>query len=116
MKRTITKWKASTVEEIANGSPEMILVSTEEIDVPVPDRELPLWKLKAILKTMNLYESIEMAISSIQEPIKTMAQMSWEYGAVINQRSPTVSLIQSVINLTDEEVDDIFNQAENINI
>lgn len=116
MKKIVDTWRKATLEELENGSSEMILVSSEEIEVPVPDREVPSWKVKAILKIMDLEASVNAAIDSLDEPIKTMAQMSWEYGSVINQSSPTVNLIKSAISLTDEQVNDIFNQAESINI
>lgn len=116
MFKTINHWRQSTPAEIENGALEMILVSSEEINISTPNREVPLWKLKAILKIMNLELPVNSAINSLQEPVKTMAQMSWEYGSFIRQDSPTVNLIKTVVNLTDEQVNDIFNQAELINL
>lgn len=79
-------------------------------------REVANWKLKAILDSMGLLPNISAAINSLQEPNKTFASYAWEYSQTVDQYSPTVKLIQAACNLTDEQVNTIFNQAEAINI
>lgn len=81
-----------------------------------PSREVANWKLKAILDTMGLLPNISAAINSLPEPNKTFANYAWEYSQTFDQYSPTVKLIQTACNLTDEQVNTIFNQAESINI
>lgn len=124
-----------------NGSPESIpqdvkiygthsdseffyfLTSQEEADQykteltpEVLTREVANWKLKAVLDTIGLLPSISAAINSLSEPNKTFASYAWEYSQTVDQYSPTVKLIQAACNLTDEQVNTIFNQAESINI
>ena len=79
-------------------------------------REVALWKVRAILKQMGLIPSIETALNSLPENVKDIALSAWEYSATINQYSPTVKLIQQTCNLTDVQMEDIFNNAEKINI
>ena len=81
-----------------------------------PYREVPLWKVRAILKQMGLIPSIETALNSLPENVKDIALSAWEYSSTINQYSPTVKLIQQTCNLTDVQMEDIFNNAEKINI
>ena len=79
-------------------------------------REVALWKVRAILKQMGLIMQIETALNSLPENVKDIALLVWEYSATINQYSPTVKLIQQTCNLTDVQMEDIFNNAEKINI
>ncbi len=80
------------------------------------EREVASWKVRAILKTMGLIETIETAINSLEEPTKSIAQIAWEYSSTINQFSPTVKLIQQSCYLTNEQIQQIFDDAEKINI
>lgn len=74
------------------------------------------WKVKAVLKSMDLLTTIENALNSLSEPTKTIAGYAWEYSNEINQFSPTVQLIKQACNLTDEQVQNIFDTADAINI
>ena len=112
--KTVKTWRKATEEELLNGSSEMILFEETTIEVDIPDREVPLWRVKGILKIMKLDAAIDDALEQLDEPIKTLAISSWSNGSVINQNSQTVKFIQSVIGLTDEQVNDVFNQAEAI--
>lgn len=79
-------------------------------------REVALWKVRAILKQMGLIPSIETALNSLPENVKDIALSAWEYSSTINQYSPTVKLIQQTCNLTDTQMEDVFDNAEKINI
>lgn len=95
------------VNEYENSIPK-----TTEIKV----REVSNWKLKAILDSMGLIGNVTTALNSLEEPTKTIANYAWEYADVINQYSPTTQLIKEACNLTDEQVEAIFTNAEKINI
>ena len=91
----------------------------EEIEQAFKDKtpaETQLWRLRTILKLMNLIATIESALDQLEEPTKTAAKNVWNYGTTIERYSQTVLFIQGVTQMTDDEVDEIFQQAEAIQI
>ena len=86
------------------------------VDMPVltvPD-EVQLWRIRTILKLMQLETSIEQTLETLPEPSKTAANYLWNYGTTVERTSQTVLLLQSALQITDEQVDDLFIQAEAI--
>ena len=79
----------------------------------VPD-EVQLWRIRTVLKLLQLETQIETALDTLPEPTKTAANYIWNYGTTVERNSQTVLLLQSVLQLTDEQVDDLFIQAEQI--
>ena len=88
----------------------------DEYNLQFVPSEVSLWKLRAVLKLMNLESSVETAINNLSEPNKTMALYIWNYGSGIDRYSPTTLFIQSVLQMTDEQVNDIFIQANQITL
>jgi hypothetical protein len=91
----------------------------EEIDQAFRDKtpaESQLWRVRTILNLMNLVSTIESALDQLEEPTKTAAKNVWNYGTTIERYSQTVLFIQSVTQMTDDQVDEIFQQAEAIQI
>jgi len=89
----------------------------EEIDQAFKDAtpsEVQLWRVRTILKLMNLETTIESALDQLEEPTQTAAKNVWNYGTTVERYSQTVLFIQSVTQMTDDQVDEIFQQAENI--
>jgi len=76
--------------------------------------ESQLWRVRTILNLMNLVTTIESALDQLDEPTKTAAKNVWNYGTTIERYSQTVLFIQSVTQMTDDQVDEIFQQAEAI--
>jgi len=70
--------------------------------------------LRTILNLMNLTATIESALDQLPEPNKTAAKNVWNYGTTVERYSQTVLFIQSVTQMTDDQVDEIFQQAEAI--
>ena len=91
----------------------------QEIDQAFKDKtptEVQLWRLRTILKLMNLIATIESALDQLEEPTQTAAKNVWNYGTTVERYSQTVLFIQSVTQMTDDQVDEIFQQAEAIQI
>jgi hypothetical protein len=89
----------------------------EEIEQAFKDKtpaEVQLWRLRTILKLMNLIATIESALDQLDEPNKTAAKNVWNYGTTVERYSQTVLFIQTVTQMTDDQVDEIFQQAEAI--
>ena len=79
-------------------------------------KEVQLWRLRTILKLMNLETTIESALDELDEPTQTAAKNVWNYGTTVSRYSQTVLFIQSVLGLTDKQTNEIFIQAEEIQI
>ncbi len=75
------------------------------------------WQLKNLEKIEdNLEQSVTDALDQLTDPQKTIAKRAWDFGSKTERSSPTVDFIKGVLNLTDAQVDDIFVQAEAIQI
>jgi hypothetical protein len=86
------------------------------VDMPpltVPD-EVQLWRIRTVLKLMQLETQIESAIDAMPEPSKTAATYIWKFGTTVERASQTVLLLQSALQMTNEQVDDLFIQADAI--
>ena len=82
-------------------------------DVETP-QEVALWKIRAVLKSMGLEETIQDKFELLEEPNKTGAKYIWEYGTSIERQSHTVLFLQQVLKMTNEQVNEIFITANNI--
>lgn len=92
------------------GTPEEI----EEANKPIVPFEVALWRIRAILKLMGLEATIESALEQLPEPIKIGAKYIWQFGTVIERESQTVLMLQQVLGMTDQQLDDMFIQADGI--
>lgn len=79
-------------------------------------KEVQLWRLRTILKLINLEATIENALDQLDEPTQTAAKKVWNYGTTVSRYSQTVLFIQYVLKLTDKETNEIFIKAEAIQI
>ena len=77
-------------------------------------QEVQLWRIRTVLKLMQLETPIEQALETLPEPSKTAANYIWNYGTTVERSSQTVLLLQSVLQMTNEEVDNLFIQSEAI--
>lgn len=102
-----------TVFEISEDElPEFVqYVDNPPITVPY---EVQLWRIRTILKLLQLETQIEQALETLPEPSKTAANYIWNYGTTVERSSQTVLLLQSVLQMTNEQVDDLFVQSEAI--
>lgn len=101
-------WNGVQWEE---GATQQDLEDFRKSQVPY---EVQLWRIRTILKLTQLETQIEAALNNLPEPSKTAGLYIWNYGTTVERASQTVLLLQSVLQLTDEQVDDLFIQAEQI--
>jgi hypothetical protein len=80
------------------------------------DLEVPNWKLKAELSNRGMLTNVETALASLAEPMKSQANLAWEYSPTINFKSQATALIQASLGLDDEETLQIFMAAEVIEL
>ena len=82
-------------------------------DVPF---EVPLWSMRNVMRKANIFDLIIGAINQLPEPLKTDALDYLEYGNYIERHSNTVLLIQQITQFTDEQVDTLFIDANNLKL
>ncbi len=80
------------------------------------NKEVEIWRIQYILDSMGKLDQIEPAMDQLPEPKRTQAKYLWLKGKTISSESETVKFIQSVLDLTDEEKDSIFDQAAAIKL
>ncbi len=91
--------------------------TNEEVNaVRVVPNEVPLWCIKAILNEMGLLEIVEGALTQLEEPLKSRANYIWNYGNIIKRDSLTVTFIGQVLKKDKTEIDEIFINANNIEL
>ena len=104
------------------NNPDLFEISDDDIpqqhQYVNPSYEIPqevqLWRIRTVLKLMQLETPIEQALETLPEPSKTAANYIWNYGTTIERNSQTVLLLQSALQMTNEEVDNLFIQSEAI--
>lgn len=107
----VCDWKRAKFDVFPNPTKieEMKFEEMEEIPF-----EVALWKIRAIIKSMGLEEQIEQSFELLEEPNKTGAKYIWEYGTAIERYSQTVLFIQTVLDFTNKQVDNIFINANKL--
>jgi hypothetical protein len=101
---TDTFYEGATQEEIAEANKQ---------EVPF---EVPLWAMRTILKQVNLFDLVIDKIKTFEEPTRTIALDFLEYGNFVERYSNTVLLIQQITQYTDEQVDELFIDANNLKL
>jgi len=92
-----------------------------EIDLEIQRKalvpqEVKRWRVKRILDKMNLIPDVENALNQLPEPMKGDALAVWNDGTEFERSSSTINFLQNVLQMTDAQVDDIFIQAQGIQV
>lgn len=66
------------------------------------------------LHAIGKLTAVQDAINKLPEPPKTLAQIEWDYAAVVERASPFVALMTPALGLSDEEMDELFIQASKL--
>jgi len=59
---------------------------------------------------------VEAALYAMPEPARTVALHAWNGGAALARNGPTVLALVPVLGLTDAQVDDMFRQADALEV
>lgn len=82
---------------------------------PVVDNGVPstvsMRQARTALLGAGLLSQIDTAISALPSPQKETAQIEWEYSQEVQRNNGLVSMMASVIGLTDKQVDELFIAA-----
>ncbi len=98
---------ASVLQALLDGTPPP----------PMPPRiprELPNWRIKAVLAGMGLLTGAEAALESLPDPQKTVARLAWNGDAHLSRTSPAVRFIAAEIGLSEAVLDQVFLDAEEL--
>ena len=63
------------------------------------------------LSAENLLIEIEQAIASLPEEQKSVVQIEWQHGRIVERMSSTVELLQEILGWTDNQLDEMFDAA-----
>lgn len=74
------------------------------------------WKLKSELHDRGLLTQVEGFLDALSEPIKTKALLGWNYSNTISFGSSACDLIRQSLQLTKEQVLEIFFDAKDIRV
>ena len=80
----------------------------------VPDAvplEVTMRQARLVLHRHGYLTQVPTAIASLDEPIRSEAEIEWEYALTVERSSPIVALLQQALGLTDAQVDDMFREA-----
>lgn len=85
-----------------------------ELSKQVP-QTVPVWAVRAVLDIKGYGSQVTALLASLPEPTKTIANRIFEYGNYFDRNSQMLNLFANQLNLTPEQVDDIFIEACNLN-
>ena len=95
---------------------ELMKPLTATIEAGVPT-EVTLWQLRSELAIRGMESLVTLAIDAFPESTqqeidnKKIAKTAWEKANVVLRNSPTVTIIQGVLGLSNSQADDIFKAA-----
>ncbi|RAZ38047.1 hypothetical protein [Campylobacter hyointestinalis] len=96
-------------KEFYKLEPEELVIQEPKID------KITLRQTKLILNQMGLLSQVETYINSIEnEQLKATAKIEWEYANNVERNNPLITTLQTGLNLSDEQVDNMFEQASKL--
>lgn len=79
---------------------------------PVP-QQVPMWAVRTVLQNDNLFDQAETAINaSADNALKNV----WEYGNFADRNSKSIASLAAILNLTDAQVDQMFIDANSLEV
>lgn len=103
-------------QSIHGGTITPVEEDVVETPIKIVPNEVSLWRIRAKLRLLGFEEQANQAISRLQEPQRTISLSAWEYAYVIDRWSSTVAFLQNELELTSDEVDQIFIEANEMTI
>jgi len=78
---------------------------------PPPVTQVTAYQAKIQLSRAGLYDSVVTTVNTSDNP---ELKIAWEMASVFERNSPFILALQPELGLTDEQVDDLFQQASQI--
>ena len=86
-----------------------------DMDEPAPSipQQVPMWAVRTVLQNDNLFSQAQAAIdASTDNALKNV----WEYGNYADRNSKAIASLAVTLNLTDAQVDQMFIDANNLEV
>lgn len=94
-----------------NAGNQPTIISQKNIYIP---DSISAKQAKMVLLYNNLYDKVQNIINSFEdETTKQAMQIDWEYSTEFYRNSPFIKMVADKLNLSDEDVDNLFIQALN---
>jgi hypothetical protein len=59
----------------------------------------------------DLLDDVDTVIDAFTEPTRSLAKIEWEYAGTVEKNSPLVIILKDYLNLSDTDIDNIFEEA-----
>lgn len=100
-----------TPEEIAEQE-ALAQTIASELAVQVPN-SVPMWAVRTVLQNYGLFDQAQILItSSTDNALKNI----WEYGNFADRNSAAINSLALALSLTNEEVDQMFRDANSLSV
>lgn len=86
---------------------------SEETTEQIPT-EVTMRQARLALVDAGMYGSIQSAINSLPEPMKTKALIEWEYSNTVQRHNGFVSQLRPILGMTEEDLDNLFIAASKL--
>jgi len=83
---------------------------------PRVPREIANWRARAVLELSGLLTTVESAIAAMTGPEGVVVRNAWQSGAPLARRGPTVTALGPALGLTDQQIDQMFIQADALQV
>jgi hypothetical protein len=108
------------VSALVDPADYTVLPAEPEPEAPTPDpgipQEIANWRARAALEIAGLLPTVEAALAAMTGPEGIVARNAWNSGASLARNGPTVVALAAQLNLTDAQVDALFQQAASLNV
>ena len=84
--------------------------------VEIVPAEITLWRAKSVLLLNGLLSAVESEVQSLSGDEGNIIKTAWNNGVSLNRNSLTIKRIAEKMNLTDEKIDNLFIQANKLEI
>lgn len=100
-----------TQEEIAEQE-TLAQAIASELATHVP-MQVPMWAVRTVLQNDGLFDQAQSLITSSND---NALKNIWEYGNFAVRNSATINSLASALNLTSDQVDQMFRDANSISV
>jgi len=97
-------------KEDITGEEQYNKVWNQEIEARLPT-VASARQIRLALVDVGLLDSVQDAFADLAEPLKTKAQIEWEYATEIEKNSPLIQNLYPKLGLSKEQLDDLFVAA-----
>lgn len=92
------------------GLPPHILKRRQMMEETPKVTSVALWRARIVLQRHNLFDTVNTYINDNKVTNPEFYQI-WEYGNYVDRNSPLVTALGTMLNLTSEQVDALFEEA-----